>query len=40
MSRGHGRVERLILEALRWDRLSARQGKFSMGADAGTAKPT
>jgi hypothetical protein len=36
MSKGHGKVERAILEALRWDRLSAHQGRFSMGADAKT----
>jgi hypothetical protein len=34
MSRGHGRIERLILEALHWDRREAQRGKFAMGATA------
>lgn len=34
MSKGHGRVERTILEALKWHRLSAKQGIFLFGATA------
>ena len=34
MSKGHGRIERAILEALKWHRFSARQGRFPFGTDA------
>jgi hypothetical protein len=35
MSKGHGRVERLLLEALKWNRLSAKRGPLSiMGSSA------
>jgi hypothetical protein len=34
MSRGHGRIERLILEALKNDRGRANKGMFSCGTNA------
>jgi hypothetical protein len=34
MSRGHGRVERLILEALKNGRGNANKGMFAMGTNA------
>jgi hypothetical protein len=34
MSRGHGRVERAILEALRWDKRRANRGRLGFGGDA------
>lgn len=33
MSRGHGRVERVILETLKWDRKTDNRGVFSLGND-------
>jgi hypothetical protein len=34
MSKGHGLIERLVLEALKWNRRRVNRGMFCMGADA------